>query len=380
MTSEDARESTTSESFTAAREGAPLRSFSGLEGLLAISGFPVLVTLTVGGSILAIGRGVDPNGVTGAMIFAGYTLIAVGERLVPWHRSWLHSQGDLRTDIGLLATHQRDPRWPCSRPLLLVAVAQPRGAALSERDGHGALARELAAPRTALPRALRGGARRVLVPSHDARGALAVALPRDAPQRAPPLLAERRPLPSHRSVPGGMRSRCWSPSRCSGPTLPVFALVNLFSAIHGAYQHANLPVRSVPLNWIFSMTELHRWHHSKRVEEANHNYGGNLILWDVIFGTRYLPEDRDPARGDRHRGAARLPDASGPTWPRRSAGGGWYPRRATRRAERRSRPDTRRDASGRRGVRRRTEQQPLDEPGVLLDPMAIEWVDASEAG
>jgi hypothetical protein len=30
------------------------------------------------------------------------------------------------------------------------------------------------------------------------------------------------------------------------------------------------------------------------MQEANHNYGGNLILWDVVFGTRYLPADREP--------------------------------------------------------------------------------------
>jgi sterol desaturase/sphingolipid hydroxylase (fatty acid hydroxylase superfamily) len=79
-----------------------------------------------------------------------------------------------------------------------------------------------------------------------------------------------------------------------GAGAPVFALVNLFSAVHGAFQHANVPVRLGPLNWIFSMTELHRWHHSKTIEESNHNYGGNLILWDLVFGTRFLPADREP--------------------------------------------------------------------------------------
>ena len=38
------------------------------------------------------------------------------------------------------------------------------------------------------------------------------------------------------------------------------------------------------------MNELHRWHHSKELKEANSNYGGNLIIWDIIFGTRFLPE------------------------------------------------------------------------------------------
>ena len=79
-----------------------------------------------------------------------------------------------------------------------------------------------------------------------------------------------------------------------GAGAPVLALVNLFSAVHGAFQHANIPVRLGPLNWVFSMTELHRWHHSPVLAEANHNYGGNLAVWDVVFGTRYLPSDRDP--------------------------------------------------------------------------------------
>ena len=44
------------------------------------------------------------------------------------------------------------------------------------------------------------------------------------------------------------------------------------------------------------MAELHRWHHSRLVEESNTNYGQNLAVWDVVFGTRFLPEDREPPR------------------------------------------------------------------------------------
>ena len=42
------------------------------------------------------------------------------------------------------------------------------------------------------------------------------------------------------------------------------------------------------------MAELHRWHHSPVVAQANHNYGHNLIVWDIVFGTRWLPADREP--------------------------------------------------------------------------------------
>ena len=81
-----------------------------------------------------------------------------------------------------------------------------------------------------------------------------------------------------------------------GAGLDVLVLWLLFSAIHGIFQHANIPVRIGPLNWLFSMTELHRWHHSRLVEESNRNYGQNLIVWDVVFGTRFLPADREPSR------------------------------------------------------------------------------------
>jgi sterol desaturase/sphingolipid hydroxylase (fatty acid hydroxylase superfamily) len=42
------------------------------------------------------------------------------------------------------------------------------------------------------------------------------------------------------------------------------------------------------------MAELHRWHHSRLPQEANSNFGQNLIVWDVVFGTRLLPRDRRP--------------------------------------------------------------------------------------
>jgi sterol desaturase/sphingolipid hydroxylase (fatty acid hydroxylase superfamily) len=75
----------------------------------------------------------------------------------------------------------------------------------------------------------------------------------------------------------------------------VIALHTLYTAIHGMFQHCNVDVRLGPLNWFFSMAELHRWHHSKRVEEANTNYGANIIWWDIVFGSRFHPPDREPS-------------------------------------------------------------------------------------
>ena len=76
----------------------------------------------------------------------------------------------------------------------------------------------------------------------------------------------------------------------------VFFLFALFDAVFGMLQHANIDVRLGALNRIFSMAEPHRWHHSRRLAEASSNYGSNLIVWDLVFGTFLLPTDREPPR------------------------------------------------------------------------------------
>ncbi|MFT4615179.1 MAG: sterol desaturase/sphingolipid hydroxylase (fatty acid hydroxylase superfamily) [Bacteroidia bacterium] len=80
---------------------------------------------------------------------------------------------------------------------------------------------------------------------------------------------------------------------CPGEVIAFFGLI---SAVHGIFQHSNLQLRLGPLNWFFSMAELHRWHHSRTVEEANTNFGQTVSVWDWVFGTRFLPADREPPR------------------------------------------------------------------------------------
>ena len=73
---------------------------------------------------------------------------------------------------------------------------------------------------------------------------------------------------------------------CPEDTLLLFVL---FDAVFGMFQHCNIDVALGPLNWIFSMAEPHRWHHSRVLAEANNNYGSNLIVWDLVFRSFFLP-------------------------------------------------------------------------------------------
>ena len=68
----------------------------------------------------------------------------------------------------------------------------------------------------------------------------------------------------------------------------------LITGVHGMFQHANIDLRLGPLNYVFSMAELHRFHHSLDVEQANHNYGANLICWDLVVGSFTWPDEPPP--------------------------------------------------------------------------------------
>ena len=77
-----------------------------------------------------------------------------------------------------------------------------------------------------------------------------------------------------------------------GVAADVLSLYFVFYAVNGFFQHCNVELRMGPLNYVISGPQLHRWHHSRKPEEANSNYGNNVIVWDLVFGTYFYPRDR----------------------------------------------------------------------------------------
>jgi sterol desaturase/sphingolipid hydroxylase (fatty acid hydroxylase superfamily) len=265
------------------------RELRGLERAFAHAGFPVALTGSVALALLLIERGVDPALAIVPPIAGFYLFIAVAERLVPWHRSWLRNQHDLGTDVGLFLTNTAVSL--VITPLALAAVTLA-GAWLSARIGLGLW--PVDAPLLVQLLLALVLAELWEYSFHRAMHEVPWLWRFHATHHSAPRLYWLNAIRFHPIdlfVAGALKV---APLALLGAGAGVFALVNVVSAVHGSYQHANVPVRIGPLNWIFSMTELHRWHHSPTLREANHNYGGNLILWDVVFGTRYLPADREP--------------------------------------------------------------------------------------
>jgi sterol desaturase/sphingolipid hydroxylase (fatty acid hydroxylase superfamily) len=69
----------------------------------------------------------------------------------------------------------------------------------------------------------------------------------------------------------------------------VIAGYFLLYATNGFFQHSNLRLRYGWLNYFVGSAETHRWHHARDPQTAACNFGNTTILWDLLFGTWYLP-------------------------------------------------------------------------------------------
>ncbi|HXQ14017.1 MAG TPA: sterol desaturase family protein [Caulobacteraceae bacterium] len=62
----------------------------------------------------------------------------------------------------------------------------------------------------------------------------------------------------------------------------------------GALTHANLNWTFGPLRYVVASPVFHRWHHSADAERQAKNFAPMFPLWDLLFGTFYMPRGRRP--------------------------------------------------------------------------------------
>lgn len=63
---------------------------------------------------------------------------------------------------------------------------------------------------------------------------------------------------------------------------PVFTIYALFL-------HANVSWSFGPLKYAIASPAFHRWHHAADAEARDKNFAGLFPVWDVLFGTFYVP-------------------------------------------------------------------------------------------
>ncbi|MEM1226067.1 MAG: sterol desaturase family protein [Planctomycetota bacterium] len=68
--------------------------------------------------------------------------------------------------------------------------------------------------------------------------------------------------------------------------------MGLFQTFLSNLTHANVQFPIGPLKYIINTPQLHIWHHENEYHKrGNVNFGDSLIIWDLVFGTFYLPKD-----------------------------------------------------------------------------------------
>jgi sterol desaturase/sphingolipid hydroxylase (fatty acid hydroxylase superfamily) len=75
------------------------------------------------------------------------------------------------------------------------------------------------------------------------------------------------------------------------------AAIAIFVGVSGwqaSLVHANLRMPYGPLRWLVVSPEFHHWHHSAEREAHDRNYASLVASWDVLFGTVFLPKERQP--------------------------------------------------------------------------------------
>jgi len=251
--------------------------------------FPVVMFGSVALSIAIFANGGSESLATLVGLLFGYTIVIVGERLYPFVPDWNRNHDDVATDAAWAGT-----------TLVTGAILRPAsvivGAWLAAR-----LSASLGSPLWPddWPLAAQLALALVVVElfqywihrlEHETKWLWRF----HATHHSAPRLYWLNAARFHFVDIGLIAVSYTVPLIALGADGRVFALWIVASTVHGICQHANMQIRCGPLNWIFSMAELHRWHHSPLVRESNTNYGQTLILWDIVFGTRFLPTDRKP--------------------------------------------------------------------------------------
>jgi sterol desaturase/sphingolipid hydroxylase (fatty acid hydroxylase superfamily) len=82
----------------------------------------------------------------------------------------------------------------------------------------------------------------------------------------------------------------------------VLAAYVPFLTFYSILIHANVSWSFGPLRYLAATPEFHRWHHTSEEEGLDKNFAGLLPMWDIAFGTFYMPRDKHPTqfgiRGD----------------------------------------------------------------------------------
>jgi sterol desaturase/sphingolipid hydroxylase (fatty acid hydroxylase superfamily) len=82
--------------------------------------------------------------------------------------------------------------------------------------------------------------------------------------------------------------------RVGGFSSEAFVIIGPFNLLYGALVHANLNWTFGPFRYLIASPVYHRWHHVKDPAGYDSNFAPTFPVWDLMFGTCYLPDGQLP--------------------------------------------------------------------------------------
>lgn len=251
--------------------------------------FPATMIGVVGGAGLWFPSG-DLVTVGTVVFLATIPLFFALERMLPWREEWLGNRGDVATDVGLVATagfmapvldvltqvgtlvltgwlsvELGEALWPSQWPVLAQGILALVIADFFRYWVHRAL--------------------------HEVPFLWRIHATHHSASRLY-FFNGARIHPLEVLLSGFVENM---PLIVLGVSPEALAMRFVIGRVIGRFQHCNLDVELGPLDYVFSSPKNHRWHHSRNLKEAACNYGGDIILFDHLFGTFHLPRDREPS-------------------------------------------------------------------------------------
>lgn len=251
--------------------------------------YPTLLLLPLAAAAQALAAGVAPALIVGgASLLVGLILLLL-QRTHPYEARWSARPKDYQVDtVHLIATGLVGDTW---RALLiggLTALSVWLGGSLDQ----GLWPRELAWPIQLILALLVGdlGAYFVHRACHQLPLLWRVHVMHHTSERLY-VLSSARNHPLNVMLAFGSQVL---PLALLGAGPELLTLVATFTSVNGLLQHANVDFRTGLLDRFLATATMHRWHHSPNMAESNSNFGSNLIVWDLLFGTRLKPAHREP--------------------------------------------------------------------------------------
>jgi sterol desaturase/sphingolipid hydroxylase (fatty acid hydroxylase superfamily) len=70
-----------------------------------------------------------------------------------------------------------------------------------------------------------------------------------------------------------------------------------FIVVFVVFLHTNIAWKFGPLKYVISSPTFHRWHHASEQNALDRNYATMFPVWDLLFGTFYLPDHQPEKYG-----------------------------------------------------------------------------------